>query len=130
VKNGGGWSADGHTLPGVLDIEYNPYGATCYGLSKTAMTRWVKDFVTEYKRLTKRDAVIYTTTDWWTRCTGNTKAFSATNPLWLARYATTPGKLPGAWTWPTFWQYSATPIDQNRFSSSYARLVVLAKNAR
>jgi len=131
VKNGGGWSADGHTLPGVLDIEYNPYGATCYGLSKSAMTRWIKDFTTEYKRLTTRDAVIYTTTDWWTRCTGNTKSFSRTNPLWLARYgSTTPGKLPGSWTWATFWQYSATPIDQNRFSSSYARLVVLAKNSR
>jgi GH25 family lysozyme M1 (1,4-beta-N-acetylmuramidase) len=129
VKNGGGWSADGHTLPGVLDIEYNPYGATCYGLSKTRMTAWIKEFVTEYKRLTRRDAVIYTTTDWWTRCTGNTKAFSRTNPLWLARYSTAPGKLPGSWTWATFWQYSATPIDQNRFSSTYNRLVVLAKSA-
>jgi GH25 family lysozyme M1 (1,4-beta-N-acetylmuramidase) len=129
VRNGGGWSADGHTLPGVLDIEYNPYGATCYGLNKTAMVSWVKSFIVEYKRLTRRDAVIYTTTDWWTRCTGNTPAFSRTNPLWLARYGNTPGKLPGAWTWATFWQYSASPIDQNRFSSSYARLVVLAKNA-
>ena len=130
VKNGGGWSADGHTLPGVLDIEYNPYGATCYGLSKAKMTAWVKSFIVEYKRLTKRDAVIYTTTDWWTRCTGNTKSFSKTNPLWLARYGTTtPGTLPGGWGWATFWQYSTSPIDQNRFSSSYARLVVLAKNA-
>jgi GH25 family lysozyme M1 (1,4-beta-N-acetylmuramidase) len=129
VKNGGAWSADGHTLPGVLDIEYNPYGSTCYGLSKAKMVSWVRSFLNEYKRLTSRDAVIYTTTDWWTRCTGNSKAFSKTNPLWLARYGTsTPGKLPGAWTWATFWQYSATPIDQNRFSSRYKRLVVLARN--
>ncbi len=41
VKNGGGWSADGKTLPGVLDIEYNPYGKTCYGVSKKTMVRWV-----------------------------------------------------------------------------------------
>jgi hypothetical protein len=33
VDHGGGWSGDGKTLPGTLDIEYNPYGATCYGLS-------------------------------------------------------------------------------------------------
>ena len=33
VDHGGGWSRDGRTLPGALDIEYNPYGATCYGLS-------------------------------------------------------------------------------------------------
>lgn len=32
VDNGGGWSADGKTLPGALDIEYSPYGDTCYGL--------------------------------------------------------------------------------------------------
>ena len=130
VRNGGGWSADGHTLPGVLDIEYNPYGSTCYGKTKRQMVGWIKAFVTEYKRLTSRDAVIYTTTDWWTRCTGNTKRFSTTNPLWLARYGTTtPGTLPGGWQWATFWQYSSTPVDQNRFSASYARLVVLARKA-
>nr|WP_294692850.1 lysozyme [uncultured Friedmanniella sp.] len=126
ARNGGGWSADGRTLPGALDIEYNPYGATCYGLSKTAMVTWVKSFVTEYKRLTTRDAVIYTTTDWWTRCTGNSQAFSRTNPLWLARYGTSPGTLPGGWGWATFWQYTNVPLDQNRFSSTYTRLKVLA----
>ena len=36
VAHGGGWSADGKTLPGLLDIEYNPYGAECYGLSAAA----------------------------------------------------------------------------------------------
>ena len=131
VRNGGGWTADRRTLPGVLDIEYNPYGATCYGLSKTKMVSWIASFTAEYKRLTRRDAVIYTTTDWWSRCTGNTTRFSQTNPLWAARYGTTsPGTLPGNWGWATFWQYSSTPIDQNRFSSSYSRLVVLATNAR
>ena len=62
VKHGGAWVADGKTLPGVLDIEYNPYGGnTCYGLSKTAMVSWISAFVTEYKKKTTRDAVIYTT---------------------------------------------------------------------
>ena len=28
IAHGGGWSADGKTLPGALDIEYNPYGAS------------------------------------------------------------------------------------------------------
>jgi GH25 family lysozyme M1 (1,4-beta-N-acetylmuramidase) len=126
ARSGGGWSADGRTLPGVLDIEYNPYGSPCYGLSKKAMRAWVKSFITEYKRRTSRDAVIYTTTDWWTRCTGNSKAFSLTNPLWLARYGTSPGTLPGAWTHATFWQYTNVPLDQNRFSSTYTRLKVLA----
>jgi GH25 family lysozyme M1 (1,4-beta-N-acetylmuramidase) len=41
VAHGGGWSKDGKTLPGALDIEYNPYGAECYGLSHSAMRSWV-----------------------------------------------------------------------------------------
>ncbi len=39
VAHGGGWSPDGVTLPPMLDIEYNPYGQTCYGLSPTRMSR-------------------------------------------------------------------------------------------
>lgn len=127
VAAGGGWTPDGTTLPGVLDIEYNPYGSTCYGLSKSRMVSWIGSFTREYKRLTGREAVIYTTTDWWTRCTGNTTKFSATNPLWVARHGTkTPGALPGSWTRATFWQYTASPLDQNQFSSTYERLKVLA----
>ena len=42
VAHGGGWTADGRTLPGVLDIEYNPYGSTCYGLSRTKMVSWIR----------------------------------------------------------------------------------------
>ena len=133
VKHGGGWTKNGKTLPGVLDIEYNPYGGNmCYGLSKKKMVAWITDFLVTYKRLTTRDAVIYTTTDWWTKCTGNTTKFRYTNPLWAARWTpkTGAGKLPGGWPYYTFWQYSATIIDQNRFSNSLARLKVLATNAK
>jgi len=129
VSNGGGWRRDGRTLPGVLDIEYNPYGSTCYGLSQSAMVAWIAGFVRQYKQRSGRDAVIYTTTDWWTRCTGNTTAFARTNPLWIARYASAPGTLPGTWRYYTFWQYSSTAIDQDKFSGRYARLRVLASNA-
>ncbi|SDV03123.1 Lyzozyme M1 (1,4-beta-N-acetylmuramidase), GH25 family [Microlunatus sagamiharensis] len=127
VKNGGGWSADGKTLPGVLDIEYNPYGKTCYGVSKKNMVKWISSFTKEYKKLTRKDAVIYTTTDWWTQCTGNSSAFATTNPLWIARYGTTkPGTLPKGWKVATFWQYGVNPIDQDVFPSKPDRLKVLA----
>ena len=36
VQNGGGWTSDGQTLPGLLDIEFNPYpayGNTCYNMT-------------------------------------------------------------------------------------------------
>ncbi|MBA8795703.1 GH25 family lysozyme M1 (1,4-beta-N-acetylmuramidase) [Friedmanniella endophytica] len=127
VNRGGGWTADGRTLPGVLDIEYNPYGATCYGKSKAAMVTWIRSFVVQYKKRTGRDAVIYTTADWWSRCTGNSTAFNRTNPLWVARYSSSVGTLPGKWPFYTFWQYSSSPIDQNVFSASASRLGLLAR---
>lgn len=127
VRNGGGWSRDGRTLPGVLDIEYNPYGSTCYGLSDRQMVAWIRSFTRRYKALTRRDAVIYTTRDWWSRCTGNSTAFSRANPLWIARYSSSVGKLPGGWPFYTFWQHTTSPLDQNRFNGRRARLVALAR---
>ena len=126
VDHGGGWSADGKTLPGVLDIEYNPYGATCYGLSQAQMRDWVASFTSEYQALTGRDPVIYTNFDWWNTCTGDTTAFNQTNPLWVARYSSSPGTLPGAWPFHTFWQYTSSPLDLDRFNGSYDRLEALA----
>jgi len=126
VAHGGGWSGDGKTLPGVLDIEYNPYGSSCWGMSPSALVSWIKSFTTRYKQLTGRDAVIYTAYNWWSPCTGNSTAFNATNPLWVARYSTSPGTLPGGWPYWTFWQYTSSPLDQDYFNGSYDRLKVLA----
>ncbi len=47
-------------------------------------------------------------------------------PTWVARYASAPGTLPGGWPFHTIWQYSSTPIDQNRFNGDQSRLVALA----
>jgi GH25 family lysozyme M1 (1,4-beta-N-acetylmuramidase) len=127
VDHGGGWSGDGKTLPGALDMEYNPYGATCYGLSASGMVGWVKSFSDQYHARTRKWPVIYTSTSWWSQCTGNLGDFSSTNPLWVARYASSPGTLPFAWTVYTFWQYSSSPIDQDVFNGTIDRLVVLAR---
>ncbi|MFI9211528.1 lysozyme [Streptomyces sp. NPDC053253] len=129
VNNGGGWSADGRTLPGVLDIEWNPYGATCYGKTQAGMVTWIRDFLNRYKARTGRDAVIYTATSWWTQCTGNYSGFAATNPLWVARYAATVGELPAGWQYYTMWQYTSsgpTVGDHNHFNGDYSRVQALA----
>jgi GH25 family lysozyme M1 (1,4-beta-N-acetylmuramidase) len=131
ASNGGGWSRDGRTLPGVLDIEYNPYGATCYGLSQSGMVSWIRDFLNTYYARTGRYAVIYTTTNWWTTCTGNYSGFANNHPLWIARYASSPGTLPAGWGFYTFWQYTSTgPTvgDHNLFNGAMDRLQVLANN--
>ncbi|GAA3880731.1 lysozyme [Saccharothrix violaceirubra] len=124
VDNGGGWSRDGKTLPGALDMEYNPYGATCYGLGKTAMTAWIKAFSDRYRARTGRWPVIYTSTNWWNQCVSGD--FSSTNPLWVARYSSSVGTLPYRWNVHTFWQYTSSPIDQNRFNGAQDRLKALA----
>ncbi|MFE0375840.1 lysozyme [Streptomyces inhibens] len=129
VDHGGGWSRDGKTLPGALDMEYNPYGATCYGLSAAGLVNWMKDWFATYKARTGRDAVIYTSTSWWKQCTGNSAAFGAINPLWVPRYGSSVGELPAGWGFHTIWQYTSTgPTvgDHNRFNGALDRLQALA----
>ena len=131
VDNGGGWSGDGRTLPPVIDIEYNPYGPTCYGLTPAQMSAWVSDFVTTVHGRTSRWPVIYTTTNWWSTCTANTSGFWANDPLWVANYnnSSTPGTLPAGASSYSFWQFSDTgayPGDQDLFNGSMAQLQALA----
>ncbi|EKM75158.1 hypothetical protein AGABI1DRAFT_80268 [Agaricus bisporus var. burnettii JB137-S8] len=125
IDNGGGWTNDvGITLPGALDIEYNPNGPECYGLSASAMVSWAKDFSNTYKARTGRAPVIYSTTDWWTTCTGNSADF-AENPLWIAHFASSIGTLPAGWDFATFWQYADSgpnPGDQDLFNGDAAGL--------
>ncbi|WP_189533408.1 lysozyme [Streptomyces roseolilacinus] len=129
VDNGGGWSRDGMTLPGALDIEWNPYGPACYGKTQAGMVAWIRDFLARYRYRTGRDAVIYTATSWWKQCTGNHGGFASANPLWIARYDTTVGELPAGWIYHTMWQYTSSgPIvgDHNRFNGAYDRVQALA----
>jgi GH25 family lysozyme M1 (1,4-beta-N-acetylmuramidase) len=129
VAHGGGWSKDGKTLPGTLDIEWNPYGAKCYGKSARAMVSWIADFLKTYKARTGRDAVIHTAIGWWTDCTGNYAGFASANPLWIARYASNPGRLPAGWSHHTMWQYTSsgpTVGDHDKFNGALDRVQALA----
>jgi GH25 family lysozyme M1 (1,4-beta-N-acetylmuramidase) len=132
IGHGGGWSADGKTLPGALDIEYNPYGAECYGLSQSSMVSWIWNFVNEYAAREHAYPVVYSTTDWWSSCTGNYSGFAAYDPLWIANYtASGGGPLPAGWGVYTFWQYAdsgSQPGDQDVFNGAYSRLQALATN--
>ena len=128
VNNGGGWSADGRTLPPLLDIEYNPYpqlGNTCYNMSPAQMISWIRDFSNTIQSRTGRVPMIYTTTDWWRTCTGNSSAF-ANHPLHIASYNQSgAGALPNGWPAYKVWQYSSTgPFagDSNVFNGSAADL--------
>lgn len=139
VANGGGWRADGYTLPPVLDIEYNPYegrtdipgynpGNVCYDLTQAQMRSWISDFGNTMRSLTGRLPVIYSTTDWWTTCTGNASGYGD-YPLWIAAYplsaSNSPGTLPASWSNFSMWQYSSKgPFagDSNIWNGDYASL--------
>ncbi|MPY98685.1 MAG: lysozyme [Actinophytocola sp.] len=126
TTHGGGWTRDGKTLPGALDLEWNPYGPACYGKSKAGMRSWIRSFHDTYRARTGRWPVIYTSTSWWNHCVDGGHSFGETVPLWVARYASNVGALPRGWSRYTFWQYSSDPIDQNKFNGKYARLRALA----
>ena len=130
LAHGGGWSSDGKTLPGMLDIEYNPSGATCYGLSHASMVAWVKDFSNTYHAKTGVYPMIYSTADWWNQCTGNSAEFHTTNPLVLARYGSSPGTIPGGWPFETIWQNADSYKyggDSDIFNGSLDQLKKIAK---
>jgi GH25 family lysozyme M1 (1,4-beta-N-acetylmuramidase) len=129
ADNGGGWSADGKTLPGALDIEYNPYGDECYDLTQSQMTSWIWDFVNEYAYDEHVYPVIYSTFDWWNTCTGNASGFQDYDPFWIACYCSAAGTLPAGYGYYTFWQYAdsgSLPGDQDVFNGAYSRLQALA----
>ncbi|MEU7182583.1 MULTISPECIES: lysozyme [Streptomyces] len=129
AHHGGGWTKDGKTLPGALDMEYNPYGDTCYGKSASAMVSWIAEFFRTYREKTGRDAIIYTSANWWKQCTEESGKFGKTNPLWVPRYGTSVGTLPAGWKYHTIWQYTSTGQtvgDRNRFNGAYSRLKALA----
>ncbi|MFF5987702.1 GH25 family lysozyme [Prauserella flavalba] len=128
-----GYSADGTSLPPVLDMEANPDGAACYGLSAGEMRDWIKAFLAEVKEQTERDGIIYTSPGFWKDCTGDTKEFSE-NPLWIADWGVDEPSSIGGWDAHTFWQYSDSgsvdgvngPVDVNRFNGTVDELKALA----
>jgi GH25 family lysozyme M1 (1,4-beta-N-acetylmuramidase) len=133
-----GYMADGRTLPPMLDIEWpwsgsgSPY--PCYGLSPAQMGTWIRDFVNRVRERTGRPTMIYTNVNWWNPCTGGNGSFGD-QPLFIARYASTPGRLPAGWSRFTLWQFTSsasipgirTLADQDVFNGTLADMARLAQ---
>jgi GH25 family lysozyme M1 (1,4-beta-N-acetylmuramidase) len=132
AANGGAWSADNLTLPGMLDLE-----GGCYGLSTSAMQSWILDFYNTYKAKTTRDVVIYTSPSWWNTCTGGWSGMSARSPLFVADWTTAASPtIPSGFPFATLWQYTDSgsvsgvsgAVDRDRFNGDSSRLLALANN--
>ncbi|WP_344309855.1 GH25 family lysozyme [Fodinicola feengrottensis] len=125
ATHGGGWSADNHTLPGMLDLE-----GSC------ASVAWIRDFYNTYKAKTGRDVVIYTSASWWNSCTGGSSAFASLTPLDVASWGGSSPTMPRGFGAYTMWQYTDSgsvsgisgAVDRDTFNGSEARLLALANN--
>lgn len=127
VAVSGGWSADGRTLPGALDLERNTSGDPCYGMTPAQLTAWIADFSGEYSRLTTRVPMIYVRADLWAQCLAGDRTIGATNPLWLYDHEAPVGPWPHGWERPTIWQRGVEAnLDRNVFFGTEADLVRFA----
>ncbi|WPH00924.1 n,o-diacetylmuramidase [Acrodontium crateriforme] len=121
LANGGGWSNDGKTLPGMLDLE-----GSC---GSTNWVSWINEFSNTYHGKTGRWPIIYCSPSWWQECTGNSKSFANNSPLFIAHYASSVGTIPGGWSYYTFWQYAdSNPYggDSDRFNGDLTQLKKIA----
>jgi GH25 family lysozyme M1 (1,4-beta-N-acetylmuramidase) len=132
AANGGAWSADNLTLPGMLDLE-----GGCYGLSTSAMQSWILDFYNTYKAKTGRDVVIYTSASWWNSCTGGWSGMSAKSPLDAASWTSASDPtIPTGFPYATMWQYTDSgsvsgisgAVDRDKFNGDHSRLLAEANN--
>ncbi|AMM21698.1 hypothetical protein AX769_18025 [Frondihabitans sp. PAMC 28766] len=96
------------------------------------MVNWITSFSNQVFAETGRYPAIYSTTDWWSKCTGNSSAFGH-NPLFIAHYGPAlsagPGTLPKSWSSWTIWQYAdagAFPGDQDVINGGSTALAGLA----
>lgn len=105
LNNGGGWTPDGRTLPGMIDLEGYHGLPRDYGLGRQDIREWISTFLIRYRDAVGRRPVVYTNAYWWNEVVGD---WTPTNtPLFLAAYRSDPPTLlPGRWWAWELWQYS------------------------
>ncbi|MGP9536663.1 GH25 family lysozyme [Brachybacterium sp. AOP43-C2-M15] len=104
LENGGGWSDDGRTMPGMLDVEDNPNG-----LGQADLQAWVTAWIDRYRSETGRTPVVYTGAWFWDDQVGPDWA-PADVPLHVSHYMADPPvgtEIPGTWSAWEIWQYAA-----------------------
>jgi GH25 family lysozyme M1 (1,4-beta-N-acetylmuramidase) len=107
LNGGGGWSDDGRTLPGMLDMESVDGVPADFGLSQQELRSWISGFIASYRKAVGRRPMVYTNAHWWDTVVGDYAP--AHTPLQIARYSSSkPTDLPGRWWDWDMWQHSAS----------------------
>lgn len=127
-------TAESGDLPPTVDMEQPGDGAGAITYSIAEVINRFQTFLDFVKVATRSDCIIYTYPSAWKTVTGNSTAFSATNPLWIASYVQGNPTLVGGWPTYTFWQYTSTGhvaginqiVDRNRFNGTLEELEAIA----
>jgi lysozyme len=110
-------------LPPVLDVEVSD------GVGARELNDRVAQWLRVVETATKRQAIIYTSLNFWRDALNNSDAFRG-HPLWIAQYDVSAPLLPGNWSQWMIWQYSDSGriagvqgnVDVNRFNGPIASL--------
>ena len=110
-------------LPVTLDIEQDPYATVqsytpasgqvdlCYNQTASTMATWITQFLAEMQEDSGKTPVIYTNPTFWSKCVGNSTAFTS-YPFWLADYGVPSPAVVAGWNSPALWQYTdAVTVD-------------------
>jgi GH25 family lysozyme M1 (1,4-beta-N-acetylmuramidase) len=112
-------------LPPAVDVEEPSDGAGPVNYSQAEVVQRVRTFVQAVQAAIGRAPMIYTYPSAWQSLTGNSTAFAATNPLWIASYGSPTPTLPGGWQDFMLWQYTDSgtvggigTVDRDRFNGA------------
>lgn len=112
-------------LPPAIDVEAPGDGSGAITYPKTEVVHRVGAFVQAVERALGRTPLIYTYPSVWEEITGNSNAFAANCPLWIASYVAVAPTIPGGWSQHTVWQYTdrgrvdgiSTIVDRDRMNT-------------
>jgi len=93
------------------------------------MVAWIHDIANTVKARTGRDAVFYTSTSWWTLCTGNNARIQRQSAVDSTLRGPASATLPAGWSFQTIWQNADSgvfPGDQNKFNGALDRVQAFA----
>lgn len=100
-------------MPPAIDVERTNNN----GFTKAEFATKLKACLDKTEELFQRKPVIYTSRTMWNELVG-TVTWAKDYDLWVAHYGVTSPSIPEAWAGQQWklWQYTSTPLDQNRFN--------------
>ena len=106
----------GGKLPPAVDVE----SINNTGFAQSFFANRLKACLLECENLFGRRPMIYTSKSKWEQLVGNV-SWAADYDLWVAHYSTalTAPLLPNGWVKWAVWQYTSTPLDQERMQDEF-----------